>query len=47
MNALAIMMMVVALVVLWGGLAAAIVGLSRYDKRTGEDDFKQFEDHTL
>ena len=39
--------LVVALLVLWGGLATSIVLLNRFDKRTGEHDFETYEDHTL
>ncbi|WP_313277666.1 methionine/alanine import family NSS transporter small subunit [Timonella senegalensis] len=47
MNPLAIMMLVLSIVVLWGGLTVSIVLLSRFDKRTGEHDFETYEDHTL
>lgn len=37
MNTTAIIMMIVAMVVLWGGLALAIVHLVRHDSASPED----------
>ncbi|WP_435299159.1 methionine/alanine import family NSS transporter small subunit [Timonella sp. A28] len=46
MTPIAIVTLIVSIVVLWGGLAAAVIHLNAYDKKTGEHDFEEYEDHT-